>query len=161
MNCVLFEFAPLPLAPPPIPHAMLWYPPVKLMSLAAQHYLKELLNDLKVIAWQRRGGLSTDLLSGMYGTRKEAVSHHCGWRLAMLCGSPCVAVGHAGSDVLSLSDQGAGCGYRKGWGTSFIQEDGGMVQECPRGSCVPKCCYVESRTASLHGKPLKGEKGRA
>lgn len=37
---------------------------VQLMSSAAQHYLKELLNDLKVIAWQRKGGLSTDLLVG-------------------------------------------------------------------------------------------------
>lgn len=34
------------------------------MSLAAQHYLKDLLRGLKVIAWQREGGLSADLLDG-------------------------------------------------------------------------------------------------
>lgn len=39
------------------------------MSSAAQHYLKVLLNDLKVIAWQRKGGLSTDLLAGEYENR--------------------------------------------------------------------------------------------
>ncbi|CAM9569652.1 unnamed protein product, partial [Hapterophycus canaliculatus] len=38
---------------------------LKLMSFAAQHFLRELLNELKVIAWQRRGGLSADLLEGV------------------------------------------------------------------------------------------------
>lgn len=43
---------------------------IQLMSLAAQQYLKDMLHALKIVAWQRNGGLNADLLSGtLYSPR--------------------------------------------------------------------------------------------
>ncbi|CAN0267568.1 unnamed protein product, partial [Ectocarpus sp. 12 AP-2014] len=38
---------------------------LKLMSFAAQYYLKNMLDELAVVAYQRKGGLSAELLSGV------------------------------------------------------------------------------------------------
>lgn len=61
---------PPPFLPTPLAPLTLWsyscgvcYP-LKLMSEATQAYLKRVLGQLATVAWQRRGGLSEDLLRG-------------------------------------------------------------------------------------------------
>lgn len=39
---------------------------LQLMSEATQTYIKRILRDLTTIAWQRRGGLSEELLQGSF-----------------------------------------------------------------------------------------------
>lgn len=63
----LFAVIASPLTPHRV-HLRPWLLPnsAQLMSLSTQHYLKELLRGLKIIAWQRKGGLSADLLAGAF-----------------------------------------------------------------------------------------------
>lgn len=88
------------------------------MSLAAQHYLKDMLHSLKIIAWQRRGGLTGDLLSGELPQQgnEHNLFTECSWSFCVFTAHEVLAVrawtGYSSSNIRTIQEKNTAVYHR-------------------------------------------------